>query len=192
MKDDKMKHYLIPFIAYLLMALVADFFLKNDYLSYGLAMLVTGALILFFWKNYQLKFKPEFWALLTGIAIFLSWILLEGKYPLLLTAEKIIPSGTLQTITKVIGFVIITPIIEELFTRGFLIRCVVSDNWKKVPLGKFTWLSFIITVLFFGLSHAEWLQGIVAGVLLNLLYYRTKSVSNCIIAHALCNLLFLF
>jgi len=187
-----MKQYLFPFIAYLSVALIANFFLKDPFLSYTLTMLVTGALLFYFWKDYKLKFKLSFWSLLAGIAVFLAWIALEGRYPLLAAADKIIPSGALQTIIRVVGFVIITPLVEELFTRGFLIRYLVSEKWEKVSSGKFTWLSFIVTVLFFGFGHSEWLQGIAAGVLFNLLYYKTKSVGDCVAAHALCNLLLLF
>ena len=184
-----MKYYLIPFVLYLVITPLANYLLKNPFLSYTLSTLVVGILLIFFWKHYKLKFRFDIMAIITGILIFLFWVLLEGKYPLLFKTQVFITANTLQLIIRVIGFIIITSLVEELFTRGFLIRYLVSQNWRKVPIGKFTWLSFIITVLFFGLSHSEWLQGLVAGILLNLLYYRSKSVGSCIVAHGIANLL---
>ncbi len=57
----------------------------------------------------------------------------------------------------------------------------------------FTWLSFIITVLFFGFSHNMWVAGLVVGIILNLWLYKTKRVEQCIVAHSFANfLLFLY
>lgn len=186
-----MKYYLIPFILCLIIAPIANYLFNNVFLAYTLSTLVVSMLLLLFWKHYKLEFKFDIWAVITGVVIFAAWILLEGRYPLLLESQAFVPANTLQLIIRVIGFAIITPLIEELFTRGFLIRYLVKQDWKEVPIGKFTWLSFIVTVLFFGLSHAEWLQGLIAGILLNLLYYRSKSVGSCVVAHGIANLLLL-
>ncbi|MGA7827253.1 MAG: CPBP family glutamic-type intramembrane protease [Geobacteraceae bacterium] len=40
----------------------------------------------------------------------------------------------------------------------------------------------------FGLEHNLFLAGIMAGIAYNLLLYRTKSLSACILAHGLTNL----
>jgi len=184
-----MKYYLLPFVAYLLVSPVINFLFQDLFLAYALSTVIVGILILLFWQKFELKFKFDIWAIIAGVLIFLCWILLEGKYPLFFIAAKIFPANTIQLIIRFVGFVIVTPLIEELFTRGFLIRFLVSEKWQKVQAGKFTWLSFVVTVLFFGFSHAEWLQGIVAGIILNLLYYRSKNVSSCILAHSIANLL---
>ena len=186
-----MKYYLIPFILYLVVALAIAYFFDNTFIAYTLAMIVTGVLLILFWDKYKLKFKFDVWVVTFGVLIFLSWILLQGRYPLLFETSSFVPTNLIQWAVRLFGFVIITPLIEELFTRGFLIRYLVKQDWKKVRVGKFTWLSFIVTVLFFGLSHGEWLQGLVAGVLLNLLYYRSRSVGSCVLAHGIANLLLL-
>ena len=88
---------------------------------------------------------------------------------------------------RVVGAVLVVPLMEELFWRGFLIRWLVKEDFKSVPLGTFTWQSFAITVAMFGAEHNEWLAGLVCGALYNWLYYRTKSVTACVIAHAVSN-----
>jgi len=40
----------------------------------------------------------------------------------------------------------------------------------------------------FGLSHHEWLAGVICGVAFNLLLYWRKDLFQCIVAHAAANL----
>lgn len=177
----------MPFLAYVLIRPAAGFF-TNQYTAYALHVLVAVTLLAVFWKKYKLNFKFDFLAILVGAIIFLIWIGLEGFYPVLFKIEYV-PINAFFLISRLIGFLLIAPVIEELFTRSFLIRFIISNNWKKVPIGKYTLPSFIITVLFFGFSHSRWLAGIIAGVLLNLLLYKQKSIESCIVAHFTANLL---
>jgi len=93
----------------------------------------------------------------------------------------------LSIFPKLIISILLAPIIEEFFTRFFLLRFIISKKFKKVK-PHFTWPSFIITVLFFGFAHNRWLAGIITGILLNYLYYKRKEIGPCIVAHAVANL----
>ncbi len=88
--------------------------------------------------------------------------------------------------------VLIAPIIEELFVRDFLNRIIVSKNFKKVPIGKFTVSSFVFTVLFFGFSHSMWLAGIVTGIAFNLYLMKVKKIESLIVVHSVTNLILFF
>jgi len=72
-------------------------------------------------------------------------------------------------ILKILGFIIVTPLVEELFTRDFLLRQTVALEYKtdlnKIKQGSFTTLSFIVSVLFFGFSHYMWIAGIASGII---------------------------
>jgi hypothetical protein len=83
--------------------------------------------------------------------------------------------------------VLVVPVMEELFWRAFLIRWLVKEDFKSVPVGTFTWPSFLITVALFGAEHNQWLAGLVCGALYNWLLYRTRSVWACVVAHAVSN-----
>jgi CAAX prenyl protease-like protein len=78
---------------------------------------------------------------------------------------------------------------EELFWRSWLLRYIISQDFKSVEIGRFTLPSFLIGTVMFGLEHNLWLAGIMAGALYSLLLYRTKSLAQCIVAHAVTNLL---
>jgi len=88
---------------------------------------------------------------------------------------------------RVAGAVLVVPVMEELFWRGFLIRWVINEDFKSVPVGIFTWSSFLITTAMFGLEHDQWIAGLICGALYNWLFYRTRSVWACVVAHAVSN-----
>lgn len=90
---------------------------------------------------------------------------------------------------RIFGAVIVVAFMEELFWRGFLIRWLIDEDFKKVPVGTYTRASFVLTVIFFGLEHDQWLAGVICGALYNWLYYRTRSIPACVIAHATSNAL---
>ncbi len=93
-----------------------------------------------------------------------------------------------------VGYGLVTPFMEELFVRSWLIRYIdvfdKPDDFRDVPVGQFSWRSFIVVVLFFTGSHVPWEWPVavpwVVGTLL-WLYYR-KNVMSLVIAHAGSNL----
>jgi hypothetical protein len=78
---------------------------------------------------------------------------------------------------------------EELFWRSFLLRYAITSDFKSIPLGQFSWFSFIAISLLFGLEHHRWLVGIVAGMVYAGLLYRRKNLFDPIVSHAITNLL---
>ncbi len=88
---------------------------------------------------------------------------------------------------RIFGAAVVVAYMEELFWRGFLIRWLIREDFKSVAVGAFTGSSFLITVLFFGAEHEQWLAGILCGILYNLLYYRTRDIFACVLAHAVSN-----
>jgi CAAX protease family protein len=94
---------------------------------------------------------------------------------------------------RLVGFAAVTPFMEELFVRSFLIRLVdVIDgdmDFRRLPIGRFTWRSFVVTVLWFTFTHRPWEFAVapVAGVLFNLWLYRRRHIGATIVAHAVAN-----
>lgn len=86
------------------------------------------------------------------------------------------------------GLVLLIPVVEELFWRGFLLRWLISPDWEKQPLGQFTWPSFAGVTLLFTLVHPEWLAAAVYAALLNCLMYWKRDLWNCVVAHGVSNL----
>jgi CAAX prenyl protease-like protein len=89
---------------------------------------------------------------------------------------------------RVLGSVLVVPVIEELFWRGWLMRWLVRSEFERVPLGAYAPRAFWVTAVLFGLEHGPyWDVGLAAGVAYNWWMVRTKSLADCVLAHGVTN-----
>ncbi len=191
------------FITYLssifpFLSVVAKF---DHYIFYPLKIVLICIILIIFWRRYkEIKERPRAVELLisavAGAVVFVIWINMDWSFAAVGRAEGFNPfilGGGAVAWTfigiRLFGASVVVPIFEELFWRSFIIRYIVDIDFMKVPLGTFTWISFIVTSIFFGLEHHLWLAGIIAGVVYALLLYRTKRLLCPIVSHAVTNLL---
>ncbi|WP_092123457.1 CAAX prenyl protease-related protein [Desulfonatronum thiosulfatophilum] len=130
-----------------------------------------------------------------GLLVFVLWINMDWTIGAMTEPPgfnpHVFPEGPqrwLMIAIRVSSAVIVVPIMEEIFWRSFLLRYIINSSFSKVPLGTFTWPSLLIGSLLFGLAHHFILAGIMAGIAYAWLLYRTKSLAQCILAHAVTNL----
>jgi CAAX prenyl protease-like protein len=130
-----------------------------------------------------------------GLAVFALWVNMDWTFGALSEPPGFNPGVfsnpdlRLAMIAIRIGSaVLIVPIMEEIFWRSFILRYVINPDFAKVPLGTFTWVSFLTGAALFGLGHHFIIAGIMAGMAYSWLLYRTKSLAQCILAHAVTNL----
>jgi CAAX prenyl protease-like protein len=139
---------------------------------------------------------------LVGLAVAVLWMapfLLVPALPRPGPAEGFDPEalGTglvpLALGLRGLGFAGVTPFVEELFVRSWLLRYLdVFDthrDFRDVPIGVFAWRSFAVTVFYFTFSHLPWEWGVAAitGVLYNLWLYRRRHLGAVVVAHAVTN-----
>ncbi|HOW71613.1 MAG TPA: CAAX prenyl protease-related protein [Phycisphaerae bacterium] len=97
---------------------------------------------------------------------------------------------TSQAVLRITVATITVPVVEELFWRGFMLRTFI--NWQRfetVPLGTFTWLSFLGTALLSTVQHpANWGVSILCWMAFNALFYWKKSLLFLMIVHGVTNL----
>ena len=135
-------------------------------------------------------------AVAAGLRVLPAWILPEAFFPQLGAEAGFnpysfgLPGAAVPALitVRLIGAVLVVPVMEEVFWRSFVLRYLVHPNFSKVPLGTFTWFSFIAVVVLFGVEHHRRLQGMFAGVVYTILVVQQKSLRGCIIAHATTNL----
>jgi len=82
------------------------------------------------------------------------------------------------------------PVVEELFWRGFLLRALIDwHHFERVPLGTFTWASFLGTSLLSMLQHpGNWGVSVLCWMVFNLVFYRTRSLLCLVLLHGATNL----
>lgn len=83
---------------------------------------------------------------------------------------------------------LVVPVVEELFWRGWMMRWLISADFRSVALGSYTRWSFWAVALLFASEHGPyWDVGLLAGIAYNWWMVRTKSLGDLILAHALTN-----
>lgn len=84
---------------------------------------------------------------------------------------------------------LIVPVVEELFWRGWLPRWLQDTRFARVPLGGYTTMAFVATAVLFGAEHGPfWEVGLASGVIFNWWMYRTRSIGDLVLTHAVTNL----
>lgn len=132
---------------------------------------------------------------IVGLLTFAIWVSTDwiltltppptGFNPMLLTHEVV---RLMMTAFRFAGAVLVVPLMEELFWRSFLLRYLVDTEFESVPIGYFTWSSFVISTILFGLEHHFFVAGMIAGVVYSVIVYKTKSIVQCVLAHTITNL----
>lgn len=172
------------------------------YYLYPVKTLAVGGLLFSLRKKYtELNFK-ELLSIPTtliitcvGLVVFALWIRMEWTIGSSTTPQgfnpMLLPEGAIRYVMiffRIAGAVLVVPLMEELFWRSFLIRYITNVDFEKVPIGTFTWGSFLLTVVLFGAEHNYIYAGIMAGIVYNLILYKTRSLAQCVMAHAVTNL----
>lgn len=193
----------LPMVLFLVFTTLEGSFAKNLYpLLYSVKVLVVGVSLAFTARQWKSLVKWETRPVLLGIvagAIGLGlWILLSKVIPPLSFMGKrtAFDPATLGTwmvpflAVRFFGLAILVPIVEELFWRGFLLRWITDmEKWDSLPVEKFTPIAALIVSALFAVAHPEWLAALVYGLGLCWLLKATKSLTACITAHAVTNLL---
>ena len=87
------------------------------------------------------------------------------------------------------GSSLVVPPLEEVFYRSFLYRYLVKVDFLALPLARFRWRPFLAVSILFGVSHYEWLPGILCGFAYQGLVCWKGRLGDAMTAHALTNLL---
>lgn len=99
-------------------------------------------------------------------------------------------SWWLQAVLRIAVASITVAVVEELFWRGFMLRAFIDWNrWDRVPLGTFTWFSFLGTSLLSIAQHpGNCVVSIFCWMLFNGLFYWKRSILLLILVHGITNL----
>lgn len=196
--------YVAPFAAFLLLLALAGRLPGGPALHYPLRVVLVTAVVLL-WSRGIVRLQASRWvsSTLIGIGVFLVWIGPDVLWPgyrshwlfqnsltgsVTATAAGSLRSDLMFLAFRVAGSAILVPIVEELFWRAWLMRYLISRDFGSVPLGAWTAGSFWISALLFASEHGPfWDVGLAAGVVYNWWMIRTRSLADCILAHAVTN-----
>lgn len=197
--------YVLPFAVFLgLLALQRYFPLPPNVEFLARDLLLAGVLFGFSRHVIQLRASRRLETVIIGVAVFLIWVGPDLLFPayrqhwLFQNAifGQLSPSTIPESVMKsplvlwprILQAVVFVPILEELFWRAWLMRWLISPQFGKVPLGAYQAGAFWITAALFASEHGPyWDVGLIAGVAYNWWMVRTRSLGDCILAHAVTN-----
>jgi CAAX prenyl protease-like protein len=195
--------YIIPFAVFMAMlALRSQLHLGRW--EYPVWTLLVSAVLWFCSRSViDLRVSYPVGTILIGVAVFAIWIAPELIWPgyrqhwlfqnqITGRAVSSVPEalrGDWMALTfRVLRAAAVVPIVEELFWRGWLMRWIINPDIRKTPLGAYTRQSFWLCAILFASEHgAYWEVGLLAGIAYNWWMIRTKSLGDCILAHAITN-----
>lgn len=139
------------------------------------------------------------WDVVFGLGIAALWLGPYLLWPDLPRGEPFEPDRlgaerrSVWLALRLCGFVLVSPLVEELFVRSFLHRIVEAwPRWTDFALrsvGRPHARAFAVTTAWFTLSHVpwEWWGAVPTGVLLNAWLYRRGSLRSVWLAHGVAN-----
>ncbi len=201
--------YWAPFLAFMLLVEIGGRMPEGAAaLMLTLKALVPGGLVLwyasrgFYPELRGLRMSP---ALLLDVAIgllgaalwIIPFVLFDGLRPDDTSGFDRFQLGedgvSLALCLRALGYCAVTPFVEELFVRSWLMRYIdVFDerrDFRKVPMARFRWRSFLVVMIFFVFTHQSWEWGVMFGwslLTMGWFYYRGHLLP-VVIAHALTN-----
>jgi len=187
---------LAPQLTLLAVSMVIAAFSSGFATLYPLGVFATAA-VLWRYRGYYRSFARDVhWqAIAIGVAVFALWLLLvtpdDESGDMLAKSLADVPVGlaAVWVFFRVIGAVVTVPLAEELAFRGYLIRKLVARDFENVAPGHFSWLSFVVSSLLFGLLHNNWVAGTVAGAGFAIALYQRGKICDAIVAHMTANAL---
>lgn len=176
---------ILPFAVFMFSAMLAQTFSQTPGVIYpARAALMAGVLFLF-WPLYRkLDWHLDPVAIGVGAVIGAMWVLIPVSDP---STEP--PYGALSGVLLVLWFVargvgtiLLVPIIEELFFRGYL-----EQRFKREETLVWTIGAAVIVAGFFALLHDRWAEAAVASLAFSYVMHRLGRVTDAILSHGVAN-----
>jgi CAAX prenyl protease-like protein len=197
--------YIAPFAAFLGFLALGQAPTPGIEVLYPIRVAVVTAIIVLFSRSVlDFRVRNPLGSILLGVAVFVIWVGPDVLWPAYRshwlftnsitgearsTATESLKSNLVFIVFRTVGCVLLVPVLEELFWRGWLTRWIIdSQDFRRVALGTYTAMSFWVGSVLFASEHGPyWEVGLIAGVAYNWWMCRTKSLADCILTHAVTN-----
>jgi exosortase E/protease (VPEID-CTERM system) len=193
--DDGTTAYLAPFLVVLATAMVTGIFASELDWLYPVRVIAAMAVLWCFRRHYSnLGWSVSWRAVAIGCMTFALWIALvpsrTESAPAWPAALASLPAhwAAAWLAIRVIGYTVTVPLVEELAFRGYLMRRLIREDFSRLPVGLFTWSSFLLSSVLFGALHGgSWVAGTLAGMTFAIALYQRRAIGDAVVAHATTN-----
>jgi exosortase E/protease (VPEID-CTERM system) len=194
--ENRTAVYLMPMLAILAVALLTGMFSSGFDLFYFLRIPAVAVVLWHYRRRLpKLDFRRPWLSLALGLAVGIVWMWgthggsPDGKSAMAVGLGQLSPPvKVLWLWARIVGSVLVAPLVEELAFRGFLMRRLVSRNFESVSYRRVHWAALAVSSLAFGFLHSQWALGILAGAAYGLVMVPYGRLSDAVIAHVASNL----
>ena len=197
--------YVAPFAVFVGFLMLEKFLPGGTGFLYPIRVIAVLAVLIFCSRSViDFRVKSAVGSTLLGVAVFVIWVAPDVLWPhyrgfwlftnsvmgaVSSSAPEALRSSISFILFRSFGCIVLVPILEELFWRGWLTRWLINGNdFRRVPLGAYTASSFWIGSVMFASEHGPfWDVGLIAGIAYNWWMCRNKSLADCILTHAVTN-----
>ncbi|SEO36569.1 hypothetical protein SAMN04490248_104129 [Salinihabitans flavidus] len=188
LREDWFAARIIPFVAFMVVGILTSAISVHPDLAYPLTTVVLLLTLAYFRRQYwHLISGVDPVAIAGGILVGTAWIVFQPPPSATDAALATTLNGlgatvlTLWIISRLIGTMLLVPVVEELFFRGYLLG--------RLDTGGRTGQIFAVVAssALFAVLHGRWIEAFVAGVILALIMIRRGRLGDAILAHVVAN-----
>jgi exosortase E/protease (VPEID-CTERM system) len=203
--DNPTAGFLMPLLTVVATAMVTGMFSSSLDRFYGLRIVTAGVALVAFRAYHPFRFWPRTLdkktglAVLAGVVAFALWLALypniDGiiSLPWLHTFHNLGPlERTEWLVLRVVGSVLLVPMVEELAFRGYALRRLTAVEFTAVAYEDVSFKALALSSIAFGVLHQAWIAGTLVGVLYGALAKYTGRLADAVLAHAVTNALVAF
>ncbi len=197
--------YVLPFAVFIAFLAIQKYLPLPPNIEFLVRDLLLAG-VLFGFSRHVIQLRPQhlLGTVIIGVAVFVIWVGPDVLFPTYRESwlfqnalfgkisANTIPENVLKSPwvlwPRILQAVVFVPILEELFWRAWLMRWLISPQFQKVPLGTYQAGAFWMVAVLFASEHGPyWDVGLIAGIAYNWWMVRTRSLADCILAHAVTN-----
>lgn len=195
--DNPAAAYLMPLLVLVAVRMLTGLFVTDFDTLYALAPIASiGVLLRVRHRLPSFQWSPTWQAPAVGAGVFVMWWAFEHFVSPGTESAGVLrsavggmssPAKELWIAGRVLGSVLVVPIVEEIAFRGYLLRRIIAADIDSVRFDRFTWASFLISSIAFGVLHQRWIAGVLAGMAFAGIQYHRGRLTDAIVAHAVAN-----
>ncbi|UWQ58289.1 exosortase E/protease, VPEID-CTERM system [Leisingera caerulea] len=172
---------IVPFILFMMSGTITPLLWENPADGYPLRVAFMLLGLALFWpalRTVDWRAGPADW--LTGCAVAALWLWTAPES----TASASGAPDLFWILCRLLGTVLLVPVIEELFFRAYVLERIAgtsaASSWRVLA-------GLAVSSLLFAALHDRWVAGALAGIAFGLLYLRTRRPGGAVQAHMLAN-----
>lgn len=191
LRRDPVAAAILPFVAFMFVSTLVGALAPHPEFGYPVKVLVLLPVVLFFWPvwrgmGWPADLRSAAMAVAAGLAVGVVWVMTApapDDLAELLIATMTTASFASWVVLRLLGTVVLVPLVEEAFFRGYLLPRLMGNGAARQAA------AILLSSMLFGLLHGRVGVATAAGVVFALVRLGSGRTGDAVVAHLVANLL---